>query len=120
MKLFLAKALLKAAWCVCFPLRGPIFVLQETWYHTLLWAIERRPDSTLEQKFHVQNASPRVSPWVRPMVVHTGTWKWWLLSRVSAWCSNIEHKPERIAQIQELRKAVADLATKVNELKEKP
>lgn len=118
MKVFLAKTVLKAAWCLCFPVRGPIFVLQEIWYHLLLWAIERQPDVTLEQQFRVQNASPRVSPWVRPMVIHAGTWKWRLLSRVSEWCWNIEHKPERVAQIQELRKAVADLATKVNELKE--
>lgn len=118
MKLFFAKAVLKAAWCMCFPVRGPIFVLQGIWYHLLLWAIERQPDATLEQKFHVQNASPRVNPWVRPMVIHVGTWKHWLLSRVSAWYWDIEHKPERVAQIQELRKSVADLATKVNELKE--
>lgn len=117
MKLFFARCVLIATWCVCFPLRGPVFVLQDLVQAIRWWRYKRAGVIDLDVKYRLLDSS-RVSPWVRPMVVHAGTWKHWLLSCVSAWCWTIEHKPTYEQKVQELRKGVADLLTKVNELKE--
>jgi hypothetical protein len=121
MKLFFARAVLIATWCVCFPLRGPILGLQELWFNILLFLYDpdpNRPGYSIEASFRLQNANPRCNPWVRPMEVREGTWRWRLIGRASTWYSNLKDKSAYEQQVQELRKAVADVATKVNELKE--
>jgi len=119
MKLFFAKALLKAAWCVCFPLRGPIFLLQDTVQAVRWWRYKRAGVIDLEVEYRLLDSSSRVSPWVRHMVVHPGTWKHRLIGACMAWGSKAyKLEPTYEQKVQELRNAVADVATKVNELKE--
>ena len=120
MKLFFARSVRQAAWCLCFPVRVPILLLQKAIHSLLVWWVNPNTDVDQETRFFVHSFHPHANPWVRLPEIHEGTLEWWLLTRVGHWAYDIEHKPERVAQIQELRKAVADLATKVNDLKENP
>jgi hypothetical protein len=100
MKVFFAKALLKAAWCVCFPVRVPLLLLQGAIHGLLVWWVNPSTDVDQETRFFVHSFHPHANPWVRPPEIHKGTLKWWLLSRVSVWCWNIEHGPAHQQTLQ--------------------